>query len=125
MECTGGFMKRIASLAIAGFLALTVLGATAFAGDHTSYEDRNGVRWTANYGYDNGLKDGQHSGRQDAEHGYRFRATDHGQFKSAMDGYSGHCSKDDYKSAYRAGYMKGYRQAYDVTMRSYGYRQVR
>ena len=44
-----GDMKRIAALAIAGTLALTVLGAAAFAPDAnykgTSYEDKNGVRW--------------------------------------------------------------------------------
>ncbi len=118
-------MKRMASLAVMATLALTMLGAAAVADDRgTSYEDRNGVKWYANYGYDKGLKDGGHSGHEDAEHGYRFRATDHGQFKDAMDGFNGHCTKEEYKQAYRAGYMKGYRQAFDETMRSFGYRQV-
>lgn len=120
-------MKRYASLAIAAALGLTILGSVAFAGDNhgTSYEDRNGVRWYANYGYDRGLKDGTHSGREDAEKGFRFRATDHGQFKSAMDGYQGHCTKDEYKDSYRAGYMKGYKETYNQVMRSYGYRSLR
>ena len=119
-------MKRIASLAVMGCLGLTMLVAAAVADDHgTSYEDRNGVKWYANYGYDKGLKDGQHSGHEDAEHGFRFRATDHGQFKDGMDGFRGKCTKEEYKQAYRAGYMKGYRAAFDETMRSFGYRQVR
>ena len=121
-------MKRFASLALAATFALTMLGATAFAGDetyHTSYEDRNGVRWYPNYGYDKGLKDGMHSGHVDAEKGFRFRAEDHGQFRSGTDGYDGRGTKDEYKEAYRSGYMKGYKQAYGETMRSLGYRQVR
>lgn len=121
-------MRRFASLAIVGTLALTMLGATAFAGDDyqgTSYEDRNGVRWYANYGFDRGMRDGTHSGHVDAEKGLRFRATDHGQFRGGTDGFQGGCTKDEYKEAYRAGYMKGYRQAFGDTMKSLGYRQVR
>lgn len=127
MECLrGDFMKRIASFVVMGSMALTTLGSIAVADDRgTSYEDRNGVKWYANYGYDKGLKDGQHSGHDDAEHGFRFRAADHGQFKGGLDGYRGKCTKEEYKQAYRAGYMKGYRTAYDETMRSFGYRQVR
>ena len=121
-------MRRIASLAIAGTLGLALLGATAFAGDDyhgTTYEDRNGVRWYPNNGYDRGLKDGTHSGHVDAEKGQRFRAQEHGQFRSATDGYDGRGTKDAYKEAYRNGYMKGYKQAFGETMRSLGYRQVR
>ncbi len=121
-------MKKFASLAMAGTLAMTMLGTAAFAGGQsytTSYEDRNGVRWYPNYGYDRGYRDGMHSGHGDAEKGYRFRAEDHGQFRSGSDGYDGRGSKDEYKEAYRAGYMKGYKQAYGETMKSFGYRQVR
>lgn len=121
-------MNRIASLAMVGTFALAMLGtAVAAPGDQpgTSYEDRNGVTWYANYGFDRGLKDGARSGHEDAEKGFRYRATDHGQFKSGTDGFNGGCSKDTYKEAYRAGYLKGYRQAYTDTMKSFGYNRVR
>ncbi len=118
-------MKKMAGLIVAGTLALTILGTTAFAGDdHSSYTDRNGVRWYANYGYDRGMRDGAHSGHKDAEHGFRFRATDHGQFRSGTDGYDGSGSKEEYRESYRAGYRKGYRQAYDETMLSLGYHRA-
>jgi hypothetical protein len=122
-------MKRIAVLAIAGTLALTVLGAAAFASDAnykgTSYEDKNGVRWYANKGYDRGIKDGEKAGHQDAEKGYRYRVDEHGQFRSATDGWNGWGHKEEYKDAYRAGYSKGYKQAFNETMHSLGYRRVR
>ena len=121
-------MKRYATLAVVGTFTLTLLAGTAFAGHDdykTSYEDRNGVKWYPNYGYDKGLKAGARSGHVDAEKGFRFRASDHGQFRSGLDGYVGKCSKDEYKEAFRAGYMKGYRQAYNETMKSFGYRQIR
>ncbi len=116
-------MKKLAGLLAAGTLALTMLGGMAFAGDdyHTSYTDRNGVRWYASPGYDRGFRDGAHSGHGDAEKGYRFRAQDHGQFRSGTDGWDGNGAKDAYRESYRAGYMKGYKQAYDETMRSLGY----
>jgi hypothetical protein len=119
-------MKRIASLAIMGTLALSMLGGAAFGADWDDYHgnryaDRDDYRGRANYGFDRGLHDGSHSGHEDAEHGYRFRATDHGQFKGGLDGYNGGCSKDEYRDAYRAGYMRGYRQAFNETVRSMGY----
>ena len=125
-----GNMKRFAVLAIMGTLALTVLAATAFAADKddykgTSYEDRSGVRWYPNHGYDRGMKDGSKSGHQDAEKGYRYRADQHGQFRSGTDGWDGRGKKDEYIEAYRAGYTKGYKQAFNETMHSLGYRQVR
>lgn len=123
-------MKRCASLLVVGTFAFTMVAGAAFAagGDDyhgTSYEDRNGVRWYPNYGYDKGMKDGMHSGHVDAEKGFRYRAEDHGQFRSGTDGYQGKCTKDEYKEAYRAGYLKGYKQAYGETMKSLGYRQIR
>lgn len=125
-----GNMKGFAAMAIVGTLALTVLGATAFAADKddykgTSYEDRNGVRWYPNRGYDRGMKDGSKSGHQDAEKGFRYRADQHGQFRSGTDGWNGRGKKDEYVEAYRAGYTKGYKQAFNETMHSLGYRQVR
>jgi len=119
-------MKKLASLIVLGTLALTMLGASAFAGDnsHSSYTDQNGVRWYANYGFDHGMRDGAHSGHQDAEQGFRFRASDHGQFRNGTGGYDGAGSKEEYRESYRAGYLKGYRQAYDETMRSLGYHRV-
>jgi hypothetical protein len=117
-------MKRFGFLAMALLVGLTMLASTAFAGDNkgTSYQDRNGVKWYANYGFDRGLRDGSHAGRQDAEKGYRFRAQEHGQFRSAMDGFKGG-RKDDYKDAYRAGYLKGYKEEYRMTSRTYEYRR--
>ena len=116
-------MRRFGFLATALLAGLTILAGSAFAGDDykgTSYEDRNGVKWYANYGFDRGFKDGSKSGRQDAEKGYRFRASDHGQFKGGLDGFKGG-NKEDYKDAYRAGYMKGYKEQYNRTSRNFGY----
>ncbi|ABF43417.1 hypothetical protein Acid345_4417 [Candidatus Koribacter versatilis Ellin345] len=119
-------MKKLAGLFAAGALALTMLGGMAFAGDdyHTSYTDRDGTKWYASPGFDRGFRDGGHSGHVDAEHGFRFRASDHGQFRGGTDGWNGNGAKDAYRESYRAGYLKGYREAYDETMRSLGYHKV-
>ncbi len=120
-------MKWIGKVMAVGTLGVAMLGSTAFAADWDDYRGRAyyNVQWGynggADYAYQNGMHDGGHSGYEDAVKGYPFRATDHGQFRGATDGYHGGMPKDMYRQAYREGYMRGYRQAYAQASRGYGY----
>ncbi len=111
-------MKKRASLALVATLALGLLGGTAVAQDRDdwhygtyTYDSRGYMH----YAFDTGFREGQQAGQEDAARRIRFRATDHGAFRSGMDGYRGG-NRWAYQDAFRDGYMRGYRQAYGETM---------
>lgn len=93
---------------------IAALAGTAVAHDGYGYYGRRPVH----YGYVNGYRLGQQAGGEDAARRIRFRATDHGSFRSGMDGYRGG-NRHIYRDQFRAGYMQGYRQAYSATMARY------
>src|SRR5688572_2013560 len=96
-----------------------VLALMFVAGPVVSAHDRNDGRYqrelsnSRQYGYENGLRDGAHHGRDDRERniGYNVRSDD---YKKADRGYQKHMgNKGNYKDGYREGYQDGYNNAYN------------
>lgn len=116
-------------------LALAMLLGVGFAASKTAnaqypypYPYPNGRIGRYGRGYDidriareNGRRDGEYKGEDDARHNRRFNPEGAHDFKKATNGYSSSFGyKEEYKRAYRDAFIRGYENGYRRYQGSYG-----
>jgi len=64
--------------------------------------------------YDNGFREGQQQGQNDARRGRDFSYQRHNEYRDADDGYRrGIGDRDDYRRSFRQGFQTGYSESYN------------